>query len=860
MNLISKFNLNTGLHVINQKESNNQIAFLGLPKLKALHSDVISFKAKNYDMSSIKSPTNHCAYCGAKVYTQRQLEILATELMQLKGNSLQGKIRSIEEKLGGKSENALSQKKREVNKENIDFFEEFTNEVHNNPSKTGLDILTEKFAIPKDEAPKFLLGKISPLLKTIDHVVPQRQDVDNDNEELNLVESCFTCNSKIKNGSTFRSFYFTYPTIKDNMPKEKFEFASLGILETSPDVIVSKMNTEELIRVIDGLFTQRQSIKTALFAIEEKIKNCANSIKSTIDKIMGERQVKEFEKQQLEDQNKTHAEDEEFQVLLRRRNLTSSIASLKDKINELSTTSSRYSKNIQTWKNKLNEIDNERTHGKKKGKFQANNSAEKEELQRKIFEGEENLKSVQEERRTLGVRLKKEEAELAELNEKYPDVDKLRAEKAKLESLISAHSQISQIKLRLADINSSIEDLKVKHQTNKAEQDKLKMQLPEAIGSSQEEKEEYQKYIDLTNALKEAEQNILSKDKSSQLIGNLVKPQLVTQIKLLESNPLVRRHILNQQIEELKNASEAIKTALKNAYTQKNNNEAQLVQLVDKIRAYTEETSGVQTQSKLAGYSLPDINSKIDTLTSLKAKAENELLQIPDDKEIEQNKEDSDTYREYSELLNESDRLNDELKKQMPRQERETKKKELEEITVRIQTLCSEDGSVFENNNLRQFEMLEAHLGQLKKGLQTASSPKEKAAHQKQIATIEDEISDLAEREPRVFNIMNARKREELNERIEKLAAQLKTAIEQRDEIEKALGLTGNIADGFSKQETETKIAALDEQIKRLIDKANWLELPERIKKIDAEIKIQDDNITSLENKLQSISQDNQNA
>ena len=63
----------------------------------------------------------------------------------------------------------------------------------------------------------------------------------------------------------------------------------------------------------------------------------------------------------------------------------------------------------------------------------------------------------------------------------------------------------------------------------------------------------------------------------------------------------------------------------------------------------------------------------------------------------------------------------------MPRQERETKKKELEEITVRIQTLCSEDGSVFENNNLRQFEMLEAHLEQLKKGLQTASSPKEKA-------------------------------------------------------------------------------------------------------------------------------------
>ena len=857
MNLISKFNINTNLHNINRRESNNRIAFLGLPKLKTLQADVISFKAKNYDISSIKSPTNHCAYCGAKVYTQRQLEILAAELMQMKGNGLQGKIRSIEEKLGGKSENALSQKKREVNKENIDFFEEFTEEVHNNPTKAGIDILTEKFGISKDEAPKFLLSKISPLLKTVDHVVPQRQDVDNDNEELNLVESCFTCNSKIKNGSTFRSFYFTYPTIKDNMPKEKFEFASLGILENSPDVIVSKMNTEELIRVIDGLFTQRQSIKTALFAIEEKIKNCASSIKSTIDKIMGERQVKEFEKQQLENQNKTHTEDEEFQVLLRRRNLTSSIASLKDKINELSGTSSRYTKNIQTWRNKLNESDNEKAHGKKKGRFQSGNTAEKEELQRKIFEGEDNLKSIQEERKALSARLQKEESELAELNEKYPDIDKLRAEKAKLESLISSHSQISQIKLKLADINSLIEDLKAKHQSNKAEQDKLKMQLPESKGSSQEEKEEYQRYIDLTTALKEAEQNILSKDKSTQLIGNLVKPQLVAQIQSLESNPLVKRHLLNQKIEDLKTADESIKQSLKNAYTQKNNNEAQLVQLIDKIRTYTEETAGVQTQSKLAGYSLPDINSKIDTLTSLKAKTENELLQIPEDKEIEQNEEYSDTYREYTELLKESDRLNDELKKQIPRQEREAKKKELEEIDAKIQTLCSEDGNVFENNNLRQFEMLEAHLLQLKKGLQTASSPKEKASHQKQISTIQDEINDLAEKEPRVFNIINARKRTELQERIEKLTAQLTIAVEQRNEIERALGLTGNIADGFSKQETETIISELDERIKRLTDKANWLELPERIKKIDAEIKIQNDNINSLENKLQSLGQDN---
>lgn len=852
MKLIEKFNFNTGLHIVNNNGGKKKSALFDLPKLKTLHSDVISFKAKNYDISSIKSQTNHCAYCGVKVYTQRQLEVLATELMQLKGNNLQGKIRSIEEKLGGKSENALIQKKREVNKENIDFFETFTEEVRKNPTKAGVEILTEKFALKEDDVPKFLLNKISPLLKTVDHVVPQNLDVDNDNNELNLVESCFTCNSKIKNGSTFRSFYFTYPSIKDNMPKEKFEFASLGILETSPDVIVSRMDAEELVRVFDGLFIQKQNIQSALFAVEEKIKNCVNSIRATIDKIAGERSTKEDEIRQLEEQNKLHSEDEEYNALLNRKNLISSIDLLKEKVTDLSATSSRYSKNIQTWKNKLNEIGDNKTHGKKKSKHQSYDSSEKDELQRKISDGEKNLKAVVDERKKVEAELKRKEEELSSLNEQYPDIDSLRAEKSKLEVLLNSHSQISQGKQKLSEIQSVIANLKVKSAENEEAQKRLRVQIPVTENLPQSVEEDYQRYIDLSTALKEAEKGILSKDKSVRMIAEMVKPQLENGIKELESNPFVRKHVITQKADELKAEEEIIKNDLKNAYTQKNTLEAQLVQNIERIREYVRSDEDGEN-SKLSEFSLIDLNNRIESLTNIKNKYEIELAMLPENKLTEEYDKDSDTFKEYNRLLLRADELKNELLKQMPRRERDIMKAELEEISMQILSLCDEDGNVFQNHNLKRLDDLEAHLEQLEKGLQNSSSPKAKASHSKQIKEINDEIEELAETDSLVFNILNDRKRDKLIEKIDRLTSQLDSVCAQRDEFERTLSLKGNISDGFSVRDTEEKINLIEEKIKRLNQKSNWLEVSDRIKKINTEIKIQNENINSLENKLHSI-------
>lgn len=852
-NLLEFYTNKTQIKTNNKREFYNPFANnFALPKLKTLQADVVSFKAKNYDASSIKSQTNHCAYCGSKVYTQRQLEVLATELMQQKGNSLQGKIRSIVEKLGEKSENALIQKKREVNKENLLFFEKFSNLVAENPTKTGEELLTGLLKIDKTELPPVLLSQITPLLKTIDHVVPQRQDVDNDNEELNLVEACFTCNSKIKNGSTFRSFYFTYPTIKDTMPREKFEFASLGILEHSPDVIVSKMDTEELVRVIDGLFDQRSAIRTALFAIEEKIKNCTNSIIATIDKIKGERETKQIEKRELQDQAKKYEEDEEFRIIQRRRDLTTTIKELKSQIADITSSSSRQTRNIQTWNNKLKEIENSKHKNNKKGKqISQYSQEEKSELEKKIADAEAAIRLNATEREKLIQRLNKQEEELTRLNTEHPDMEFLKAEKTRLEGLISSHSQIKIIKQKMDELSGQITKFEAQKSENEKEQNALKVRVPDLSNATDKEKEDYQQYLELTAALKEAEADLESKDKSTKLIASIAKPQLERQLAGLQENPFVKNHLLTKEIEVLTSANELILASLRNATKQLSQYEAQLVMHIDKVQEFN-QTKG-EDGVLITSFSLKDLESKISTLTSMKEKNDKELDAIPEEIPISQAERNKELEDEYEKLIEQIDTLNKELTRQMPKNQRAAKKKELEALEARVELLCDKDGNIYSGNNLRRLETLEMHLEQLQKGLQSTTQGKAKDTLTRQIESIKQEISEMADFDPVIFNLLNGRKRDELTAKKEKYEAQLATLIEQRNAIRQRLELTGTIDDGFKQDEVETQILELEEQIKRLGEKTNWLELPDKIRKIDTEIRIQSDNILSLEQKLTSI-------
>ena len=65
------------------------------------------------------------------------------------------------------------------------------------------------------------------MLSTIDHVDPQKEKSDNMNNQMNLVEACYTCNHDIKNGLPFDEFLALYPTIAYFMPEDKLDFANV---------------------------------------------------------------------------------------------------------------------------------------------------------------------------------------------------------------------------------------------------------------------------------------------------------------------------------------------------------------------------------------------------------------------------------------------------------------------------------------------------------------------------------------------------------------------------------------------------------------------------------------------------------
>ena len=85
--------------------------------------DVVSFTAKKYSYESIVNPTNHCAYCGVKVYDDQQIDSLAKEMLASKHDKLKGKVKSVLEKLEiAKYSQELTLAKRVQNEEDVNYF------------------------------------------------------------------------------------------------------------------------------------------------------------------------------------------------------------------------------------------------------------------------------------------------------------------------------------------------------------------------------------------------------------------------------------------------------------------------------------------------------------------------------------------------------------------------------------------------------------------------------------------------------------------------------------------------------------------------------------------------------------------
>ena len=313
-----------------------------------LNNDTVSFSSKKYNIDSIENPTNHCAYCGCKVYTKSQIESIAQEMLILKSSRLQGKIRSVLEKLeGAKYSDEIAIAKRIENNEEIEFFKNFLDVSSKKSFLDGQTIMREVYKKEKEQAFNILTKNMLPMMRTIDHISPQNKKEENNNIDINLVEACYCCNHDLKKGVSFNEFFAMFPSIQHNMPVDKFNYARSHILENGQSAINRKLSVSNILKSLNRLFIQRNETIQYLNSIDYRISCIKLQIDDAIKNLQNDIDVKNTEisdlKKQLDELNK----NPEFLALQQYENLSASLTDIKKLISDLRAKHKNISNNLQ---------------------------------------------------------------------------------------------------------------------------------------------------------------------------------------------------------------------------------------------------------------------------------------------------------------------------------------------------------------------------------------------------------------------------------------------------------------------------------------------------------------------------------
>ena len=194
----------------------------------------------------------------------------------------------------------LSAAKRTENKDEIDFFNNLKEASSKKPYLNGEGLFAQVYKLDAEEAHKRLVKNLHPLQKTIDHISPQKEKKNNNNSDINLVEACYCCNHNLKKGFSFAEFHSIYPSIKINMPEDKFQYALSQILDSPQSEIFRRLSAADMIKYVKGLFAQRTETQNVLNSINYRIQGCKTGIKDSIEECKKEIAEKEKEKKDLE--------------------------------------------------------------------------------------------------------------------------------------------------------------------------------------------------------------------------------------------------------------------------------------------------------------------------------------------------------------------------------------------------------------------------------------------------------------------------------------------------------------------------------------------------------------------------------
>ncbi len=424
-----------------------------------LACDTVSFTSKiTNNKLDIKEPTNHCAYCGEKLYTQKELDSLCQELLSQNSHRLEGKIISVSGKLESKGKtSALAEKKREVNSKEIEFFKDFMDKAQKHPRLSGREILTDLCGMKNDAAAACLKKNLSPLLRTIDHVLPQKTRNGNIDDEMNLVETCYTCNNHIKNGEHFYTFLSLYPSISDYMPAKKYEYAALDLMQNPAHK--SAEVSSNILKFIDDAQTGQREAQNKVNSFGKLIQNLMPAANMELERVNGEitgnnQKIKEFQSQFKKANN-----DPEFAAMRKKMILEKSVEQLSKDASAISGQINDKNRYIAIMKNAP--VETPALRDKKNKKFTVKSEKERSARLKEAYIGRQKLI---EKHKEVFAQLQSQRAQLESVEVKQIDMTGFKEQKEKYEQIIDAHKTIDADKKKMPGVAKNIDDLQQEYE------------------------------------------------------------------------------------------------------------------------------------------------------------------------------------------------------------------------------------------------------------------------------------------------------------------------------------------------------------------------------------------------------------
>ncbi len=506
--------------------------------LHALNSDVISFSSSKQYNNSIINSTGHCAYCGCKIYSETQIDSIARELLNSKSEKLRGKIKSVLEKLEeAKNSSELTVAKQIANKDKIDFFHKFLDLSSKKAYLTGQSILNELYNLPEDEIFKLLKTNLTPLLSTIDHISPQNEGQENKHSDMNLVETCCCCNRDIKNGTPFSEFYMLFPSIKHNMPPEKFDYAFAQISVLSQDGIFQKISVTNMFKLLERLFVEHNDAVNKLSSVDFRLKSSQSQIAALISELESDIEAKTKETSELQTKLDVLNQDVDFSAMLKAIELDADLKRESNTLNLLRTKHDNLS-------NSINKLKNPEPPKKSSSRKQKRQSAlpltdeQKRKTQQELDDLYSQLEAVKSDIKAQEDKVLNCQLAIDEHYRMFPSVEMFQSQKSSIDAIINAFIQLEKAKTELGEKRQAQSNLT-------SERERLLSQIADiSIDSfdiklySPEEQTDFENYKSLLEAKKYIEDRP-NGDWIKKLIREHAKGPIEDEIDKLLSKPVI---------------------------------------------------------------------------------------------------------------------------------------------------------------------------------------------------------------------------------------------------------------------------------------------------------------------------------